>query len=69
MDGYQGQERRKFPISEELIDHIAEKAAEKAFSKVYEQVGKSVLNRLAWLVGAIVIGLFIWLANKGFIKE
>jgi hypothetical protein len=59
-----GGERRKFGgLTDEEIDHIAEKAAEKAFEKVYLQVGKSVLAKLAWMLGAAVVGLFILLGG------
>lgn len=57
-------DRRAFAgLTEAEIDHIAEKAAEKAFEKVYLQVGKSVLAKLAWMLGAAVIGAFIVLGG------
>lgn len=50
-------------LTDEQIEHIAERAAEVALNKVYTEVGKSVLKRLAWLTGAAVIGLAMWLAG------
>jgi len=50
------------------IEEIAEKAAEKALTKVYAQVGQSVLKRLAWAVGVVVLGLLMWLGGTGHIK-
>jgi hypothetical protein len=56
-------------LSDVQIDAIAEKAAEKAFNKIYAEVGKSVLTKLAWLTGAAVIGLFIWLGGNGSLPK
>lgn len=62
-------ERRKVPpISPELLEAIADMAAEKALNKVYEEVGKSVLKKLAWMVGVVVVGLFVWLGSRGFLE-
>lgn len=57
------------PLSDEQIEAIAEKAAEKAVAKitavVYQNVGKSVVERAFWLIGALAIGLYFWLSSKG----
>ena len=51
-------------LSEEQIELIAEKAAEKAVAKltdrVYREVGKSVLSKLSWTVGVITLAAVIW---------
>lgn len=66
---YQGPERRRMPLSEEQIESIAEKAADKAVKKltdqIYRDVGRGVLAKLTWLVGAAVIGVYLWLDAKG----
>jgi hypothetical protein len=49
----------------EVVDRIAERAAELALEKVYAEVGRSVLRRAAWLAGLIVVGLALWLTGKG----
>jgi hypothetical protein len=54
---------RDLPLTDEQIETIAERAAEVAFKKIYEEVGKSVLKKLAWLTGAAVIGIALWLAG------
>ena len=51
-------------LTEAQIEAIAERAAEVALNKVYAEVGKSVLKKLAWLTGAAVIGLALWLAGN-----
>jgi len=56
-------------LSDAQIDTIAEKAAEKAFNKIYAEVGKSVLTKLAWLTGAAVVGLFIWLGGHNSLPK
>lgn len=68
---YEGPERRACSVAEcpllddAKLDDIAERAAERAFDKMYQAVGKGLLNRLAWLAGAAVIGLIYWLAKNG----
>ena len=61
------------PMMEEAaIEEIAEKAAEKAIEKltsqVYQQVGKSVVSKLLYIVGATALGLWVWLKSKGIIS-
>jgi hypothetical protein len=36
---------------------------------VYTEVGKSVLKKLAWLTGAAVIGLAMWLAGHNSLPK
>ena len=57
-------ENRHFELSEEQIDHIADRAAKKALQNVYAEVGQSVIKRLAWLVGILVISGLIYLAGR-----
>ena len=58
-------------LTEEQIEQIAEKAAEKAIEKltshVYQEVGRSVVSKIFYLVGACAIGLFLWLKSKGLV--
>lgn len=66
---WDGPERRRFGgLSETEIDAIADKAAYRALDKVYAEVGKSMLKKLAWIAGVAIIALFIWLSGKGIIK-
>jgi hypothetical protein len=43
-------------LTDAQINEIAEKAAERAFQKIYQNVGKSVFTKLTWMVGAAVVG-------------
>lgn len=66
-------DRRKHPpLSDEQIEEIAERAAEKAVSKLtaqmYQNIGKGVVNKLFLIVGVCAVGLYAWLNAKGFIK-
>tara|TARA_B110000971_G_scaffold99427_1_gene102268 strand:- start:3611 stop:3799 length:189 start_codon:yes stop_codon:yes gene_type:complete len=56
-------------LTDAQIDEIAEKAAERAFQKIYQNVGKSVLTKLTWMVGAAVVGLFMWLNGNGTLPK
>lgn len=53
------------------IEEIAEKAAEKAIAKltehVYQEVGKSVVSKAFYIIGACTLGLYLWLKSKGTI--
>ncbi|MBY0498908.1 MAG: hypothetical protein K2Q14_07040 [Gammaproteobacteria bacterium] len=53
------------------IETVAERAADKAVKKitdqVYLEVGRSVVNKFLWAVGAITVGFVLWLHSKGFI--
>jgi hypothetical protein len=51
-------------LTESELDAIAERAAKKALQSVYAEVGRSVLKKLAWLTGVVVIGLALWLIGK-----
>lgn len=63
---WEGEERRKANVlSENQMDEIAERAAEKALQKVYSEVGKGVLRRAAFVVGTAVIALLLWLGSHG----
>jgi len=66
---YDGKERRADSgISEELIEHIAERAAKKVLDEVYRNVGKGVIRKTMWVIGVGSTALAIWLAGHGYIK-
>lgn len=63
---YTGEERRKtVELSDEQIERIAERAAEVALSKVYQQIGKSVVQKILWVIGAASLAFFAWLNGSG----
>lgn len=76
-EGYTGPERRRRThLTEEQIDEIATRAADKAVAKTvskltsaaYEEIGKSVVHKLFYLIGAIAVAGYVWLKAGGFIK-
>lgn len=52
-------------LTEEELDQIADRAAEKVIQIMYAEVGKSVIKRLLWLVAAITAGVYSYLKIKG----
>jgi hypothetical protein len=55
---------RHLPITDAQLDHIVERAVDKVFERIYADVGRSVLKKLAWAVGLIVTALAIWIVGK-----
>jgi hypothetical protein len=55
-------------LTEDQIHTLAELAAERVLEKAYLEVGRSVLKKLAWLLGLVVLALMFWLARKGLIN-
>lgn len=69
---YNGPERREQAhLSEKQIDDIAEKAAEKAIEKltgdIYKSVGKSVVSKMLWIIGACAVGSWLWMKKTGLV--
>lgn len=62
-------DQQHIPLSDAQIEAIAERAAEVALNKVYADVGKNVLKKMAWLTGVAVIGLALWLAGNGSLPK
>lgn len=58
-------------LTEDQIEDIAERAAERALNKmadqVYREVGKGVISKALWLIGVAAVGLAAWLKSKGFL--
>lgn len=61
---YEGPERRA-GISEEQLEAIAERAAERALAKVYESIGRSVVKKMLWVLGAACLAILAWLGGSG----
>jgi tetrahydromethanopterin S-methyltransferase subunit G len=56
-------------LTEAQIDAIVDRAVEKTFNRVYQEVGKSILTKMAWLTGAAVVGLFMWLGGHNSLPK
>ena len=59
----------KLQLTDEQIDIIAERAAEVAFKRIYEEVGRSVVKKIFWIVGAGALGLMFWMAGNGTLPK
>lgn len=58
-------EEHRFELTEDQLNGLAERAANKAIENIYARVGKGVLTKLTWLLGLVVVGLALFLAGKG----
>lgn len=62
----------KHELSEDQIETIAERAAKKAIdyakSEFYQDVGHTVMGKLYWLIGVVVVGIVVGLAKLGWIR-
>lgn len=56
------------PLTDDQIDEIAERAAEKALEKVYTSIGKSVVSKLLWFLGAASVAVAAWMNGHGMFK-
>lgn len=60
---------RHLPITDAQLDHIVERAVDKVFERIYTEVGRSVLKKLAWAVGLAVTAFVVWIVGKdGLLK-
>lgn len=51
-------------LTEAEIEHIAERAAEKALQKVYSEIGKNVAHKILWFLGAAAVGLLMFVSGR-----
>ena len=67
-------DRRKpsVQLTDEQIEEIAERAAKKAVeqmtNQIYMEVGKGVVKKALYLLGAFIVGAGIWAKAKGWIS-
>ena len=57
------------PLTDAEMDTIAERAADRAIRKMYEQIGKSVAQQIYWFIGVAVVGMMMLLAGNGITKQ
>lgn len=64
--------RRKAFLSEEQIEEIAERAADRAVQKMrsaaLQEVGRWTLNKLMWILTVAGVGLYLWMLKNGWIE-
>ncbi len=50
------------------MEHVVELAVDKVFTRMYEEIGKGIVEKLFWVLGIGALALLGWLAGKGFVK-
>lgn len=53
---------------EEIADRAAKKAVEQMTNQIYMEVGKGVVKKALYLLGAFIVGAGIWAKAKGWIS-
>lgn len=57
---------------EEIAELAAEKGSDKALNKIitrgYTEVGKAFFSKVIWITGAIIVGITMYLQDKGIMK-
>jgi hypothetical protein len=56
-------------LTEEEIEAIAEKAAEKAVERFYLEIGKATVKKATMVIGAAVVFLLIWMGSNGHMPK
>jgi hypothetical protein len=71
-------------LTQEQIDYIVDQAVEKTATvaatraaeiavktltdDLHRKIGKSVLDKLVWVIGVIVVGVAVWAQSRGLLK-
>lgn len=55
------------PLSEAQLEAIATRAAEVALERVYTEIGRSVVHKVLWLVGAACLAVYAYFKGKGVV--
>lgn len=59
-------------LADGAMEDLAEKAADRAIAKltatIYQEVGRNVIAKTAYLAGALVIGAYLWAQSRGYVK-
>lgn len=53
-------------LTQEQIEEIAERAAEVALERVYTSIGRSVVQKFLWALGAGSLALLAWMNGAGY---
>src|SRR3990167_7094416 len=58
------EERRANVLTEEQVEELKERI----LASVYEDIGRSLVKKGLWALGAVLAALLTWLAAKGYVK-
>ena len=57
---------------EELLERVAKRASEETINefekRIVMRVGRTVLSKVLWVLGALIVGAFIWGTTNGWLK-
>jgi hypothetical protein len=65
MADYPGEDRRK---NGGLSDEQVEAIKQAILNSIYQEIGKSIVRKILWVVGTAVALLLAWLTGSGHIK-
>ena len=51
-----------------LTDEQIEAIKERILASVYEDIGRSLVKKILWVVGTLLVALLAWLTAKGYVK-
>ena len=63
QNDYTGPERRRTLSTSEVED-----IKKQILDSVYADIGKSIVTKLLWVGGAVLLALLAWLSSKGHVK-
>ena len=52
-----------------IAERAADRAVEKITSQIYREIGRTVLQKLIWVVGAVAIGAYMYMQSQGMLKK
>jgi hypothetical protein len=55
-------------LREEEVEDLVGRAAQKVMDNFYRDIGKSVAQKILWVIGLATVSLIIWLASIGKLK-
>jgi hypothetical protein len=55
-------------MSEDEVEDLVGRAAQKVMDNFYRDIGKSVAQKILWVIGLATVSLIIWLASIGKLK-
>ena len=56
------------PLTEADVELLVERVCERVMTNFYSQIGRSVVNKVFWVVGIVAVSLALWLAGAGKLK-
>ncbi len=51
-----------------LTDEQIEEIKERVLASVYEDIGRSLVKKILWALGAVLAALLAWLGVHGYVK-